>query len=433
MALALLTKDLLINLLFLVIMCIIANISIGFLENKTKYKILFHSMIGGIAIFGCITFGVQVNADVIFDLRQIPFIIVGLMEGPIVALILLVFTVLSRSIFGGDGIYATIIVYSLLTMFVIKLSPRYLTGRFIHKLIISIFLSLFSSIVMISSLRYLGYSIWKSGELWMSYIFIPAFGMILLQIITEGIRRYFLLRNEIFKAEKIQMISNLAASFGHEVRNPICVSKGFLQLLSEDGISIQKKKEYVQTALLELDRAEKIIYNYLTFAKPQLEDQEFLNLKDEIKQAIEIVLPMANMSNVIVKTVQTPHTFQECTIEGERNRLHQCLLNLLKNAIEAMPNGGTLIVEILNNEKFICLQISDTGVGMTKDQIQRLGEPYYSLKEKGTGLGMMVVYSIIKAMKGSIKVQSEMGKGTTFTINFPKQILPTDDYKKYAS
>lgn len=431
---ALFTKDLLINLLFLVIMSLIANISIGFLEEKLKLKRTIHTFIAGLAIIGCISFGIQVDSEVIFDLRQIPFIIVGLMEGSFVTLFLLGFTIVVRSFFGGEGIFATVIVYSLLTFLVIETREMYIKGSFFWKFAISLFLSIFSSIVMIISLHSLGYTtVWNVREITVSYILIPAFGMILILLITEGIHRYFHLRKEIFKAEKIQVISNLAASFGHEVRNPICVSKGFLQLLLEDGVSREKKKEYVQTALIELDRAEKIIYNYLTFAKPEFKNKEPLCLQKEIKQAVEMVLPMANMSNVLVHFDYSPSLVNHCLISGERNRLHQCLLNLLKNAIEAMPNGGDLCVDISVDNHSIGIIISDSGVGMTKTQIQRLGEPYFSLKEKGTGLGMMVVFSIVKSMGGTIKVKSEMGKGTTFKLLFPKIMPPNGESIKIIS
>jgi two-component system, sporulation sensor kinase B len=107
-------------------------------------------------------------------------------------------------------------------------------------------------------------------------------------------------------------------------------------------------------------------------------------------------------------------------IKGDRQRFRQCFINILKNAVEAMPNGGQLYIETHYSQDYVTICIRDTGIGMTSEQLERLGEPYYSTKGKnGTGLGMMVVYSIVRAMHGFIKVESELDAGTTFYIKFP--------------
>ena len=103
----------------------------------------------------------------------------------------------------------------------------------------------------------------------------------------------------------------------------------------------------------------------------------------------------------------------------QNEKLNQCLLNIFKNCIEAMPTGGDLILTLVPDHKHIQLYIKDTGVGMDQEQIKRLGSPFYSTKEKGTGLGMMVVFSVIQAMDGKIDIISEKGTGTTFLLTFP--------------
>jgi two-component system sporulation sensor kinase B len=231
--------------------------------------------------------------------------------------------------------------------------------------------------------------------------------------------RYNMLKNELFKAEKAQVVSHLAASFGHEVRNPMTVSRGFLQLLLEEDVSFEKRIEYAGTALKELDHAENIIRSYLTFAKPQFKKKEIFDLREEMKEFINIILPLANMNNVHIDLIEQPDSNDRWNLEGERKLLHQCLLNICKNAIEAMPKGGSLKLELFSSKTFIGIHITDTGNGMTKEQITHLGEPYFSTKEKGTGLGMMVVYSIVKSMQGKIEITSETGKGTTITLSFP--------------
>lgn len=127
--------------------------------------------------------------------------------------------------------------------------------------------------------------------------------------------------------------------------------------------------------------------------------------------------PYALMQNV---TITKDISILEGSILGNKKQLHQSLINLAKNAIEAMQNGGKLEFKLKKeNNKFV-IQLIDSGIGMTSEQIARLGVPFFTNKEKGTGLGTMVAFSIIKAMKGDIEVESKINEGTTFTITIPE-------------
>ncbi|UQX56761.1 HAMP domain-containing histidine kinase [Cytobacillus pseudoceanisediminis] len=166
----------------------------------------------------------------------------------------------------------------------------------------------------------------------------------------------------------------------------------------------------------ELESAEQVIQNYLTFSKPSLDKIEEINVKKELMQVMNILKPTANQNSVEINA----HFALLGSIKGDRQKFHQCFLNVIKNSIEAMPRGGQLYIETHYSSSQITIEIKDTGVGMTSDQLQRLGEPYYSTKgSKGTGLGMMVVFSIVRAMDGNVRVKSEVGKGTVFRFTFP--------------
>jgi len=121
-----------------------------------------------------------------------------------------------------------------------------------------------------------------------------------------------------------------------------------------------------------------------------------------------------------MNTIHITKDFSTATIVGNKQHFQQCFLNLIKNGIEAMPNGGTLnIASSISNNKVI-IRIEDSGIGMSQEQINRFGEPYFSTKTKGTGLGTMVAVKIIETMHGSLKIRSIVSKGTTLTITFPK-------------
>ncbi len=218
------------------------------------------------------------------------------------------------------------------------------------------------------------------------------------------------------KSEKLEIVSHLAASISHEVRNPLTAAKGFMQMFYED-LTEDSKKQLWDIAIQELDRAAEIINDYLMFAKPAIEHKEMINIWHELKHAVTIVTPLANMNTV---QIHLPLRNDEAGfVLGDRQKLQQCLINVLKNGIEAMPNGGELQVLLHHDHSDLQIDIHDSGKGMTQEQIDRLGEPYFTTKEKGTGLGMMVSFSIVKGMNGSINVTSEPQKGTCFSIKFP--------------
>ena len=240
--------------------------------------------------------------------------------------------------------------------------------------------------------------------------------MLIANLILEVILTNFHVLQNLLKTEKLQTVSHLAASISHEVRNPLTASRGFIQMLSED-ISTSTRKQYVEIALQELDRATEVINDYLTFAKPTLETNETINITKEIQHAINVIMPLANMNAIEIYRSLLPgdHYF----VKGEAKKFQQCLINILKNGIESMPNNKHLRINQTFYKNVVQIKICDEGTGMTQEQINRLGEPYFSTKEKGTGLGLMVSYSIIKAMGGSIDVTSEQGKGTCFSLRLP--------------
>ncbi|PLT34128.1 sensor histidine kinase [Bacillus sp. V5-8f] len=223
------------------------------------------------------------------------------------------------------------------------------------------------------------------------------------------------LAKEMRKLEKLKTVSEIAASISHEVRNPLTVIKGFLQLLKERDHTEEDKLLYLKISLDELERAEHIITDYLTFAKPSLENVTLLDLAEELDHVLTVVIPYANMNNVYIEVSGEESLY----ISGEAEKLHQCLINVIKNGIEAMPEGGQLSVSLKKAGSNACLSITDSGTGMSEEQLERLGTPFYTTKDKGTGLGTMVVYSIVKAMGGEIKVKSDENKGTSFNIVLP--------------
>lgn len=229
--------------------------------------------------------------------------------------------------------------------------------------------------------------------------------------------------NELQRSEKIEMISQLAASVAHEVRNPLQVTRGFLQLLRERTV-YEKDKKYILLAVNELDRASNIITDFLTFAKPGIELHTRLNLSEEIQLIKAIILPLVTIQGGVLNISIEDDLF----IRGNSSKFKQAIINIIKNSIEALGDNGKIMIHTMKtpDNKQVVLCIEDNGEGIEPEDLKHLGEPYYSKKTKGTGLGLMVTYRIIEAMCGEITYQSQIGIGTQVKIVFPIAVENAD-------
>ncbi|SDN24949.1 ATP-binding protein [Bacillus sp. OK048] len=217
----------------------------------------------------------------------------------------------------------------------------------------------------------------------------------------------------LLQSEKLSIVGELAAGVAHEIRNPLTTIKGFVQLYKwENGA-----EEINDLILSELGRIETITSEMLTLGKPQAVQLHRTNLRELVKNTLELLSPQAHMVNIQFKLIVEESSF---FITGEKNQLKQVLLNVLKNAIEAMPEGGDIHINLQKGAEAECvLSIKDEGSGIPEELLPRLGEPFYSLKEKGTGLGLMICNKIIKQHHGTITYQSKAQQGTLVEIRLP--------------
>lgn len=355
------------------------------------------------------------NDMIRYDLRQIPLIVGGLYLGPGAAVILYAVLISFRAYFGVDtGFWLAILIHGAQTMAIVYLHNWFIKQGSNKKVLIVAILSLVSSIGLMIFLYLLDYTLgWQE---WGIYIIGCSFVAGITTAIIETEKVNFFLKERALGIVKMETISQMSASISHEVRNPLTSVKGFLQLLGERGFSEQKRSEFVGIAIQELERAERIISDFLTLAKPNEKCYERVELSNELAHIVKVFEPMTNMASIIVKT----DIEEGINIKGDRYQLHQCIFNLLKNSKEAMPDGGELSILLHRNAGRAAIHIIDTGLGMTEEQIKQYGEPYFSTKgTHGTGLGTMVSTAVIKAHKGTIHVTSQPNKGTTITITLP--------------
>jgi PAS domain S-box-containing protein len=217
------------------------------------------------------------------------------------------------------------------------------------------------------------------------------------------------------KSEKLSLVGELAAGVAHEIRNPLTSIKGFIQLFQQ-GI---RKEEYFHVILKEFNRIEDIIKEFLSLAKPQeiqLKPVYIPSLLKEVETLLDSELHLKNLE--FVTEIEPNIPFILC----DANQIKQVLLNLCKNSIEALDKNKNGVIKLhasIENNKQLLIKVIDNGVGISAERLKRLGEPFYSNKEKGTGLGLMICFRIIKEHNGTIIFNSAKNQGTTVNIRLP--------------
>ncbi|MEH7086561.1 ATP-binding protein [Neobacillus drentensis] len=380
-----------------------------FIETK-RQKLIF-SFLAMITLVLCMSFPIYSDVNERNDLRFVALMI-GIFygDGYATGIVLTIILLLYRWYFGGTGFYSTVYeILFLLPMFFLAY-PRFVqqdrAGRMKLTWRITLGMSLIFILVDLQDMEFF------STLQEVLTICVATFVTIFL---IETLRENSQLHMDAQQAEKYKILGELASSFAHEIRNPMQTNRGFLQLLLQSPIS-ETYKGYVQVCIEEVDRANAVITEYLSLAKPEADMKESVDVCETIQTVVNILYSYALERKVSID-VRLPE--QECVILGHPQKVKQAFLNIIKNGIEAIHQGGAVSILMKQESQQVVIQIQDEGVGMNEDEVKRLGQPFYSLKEKGTGIGLMVSYRIIDSLHGKIIVQSQKGNGTTFTIRFP--------------
>lgn len=222
------------------------------------------------------------------------------------------------------------------------------------------------------------------------------------------------LRRELDRMDRLSIVGEMAASITHEIRNPMAVVRGYVQLLQERSDTMQA--EYFRIIIEELDRTNKIITDFLALAQNKKEQQ----LSYSLNQVIQKLLPLLQAdANLRGQTLEVELSNDLPTFQINESEMKQLLLNISRNGMEAMQQGGQLSISTTYVHSHIILSISDTGSGIPDELKHKIFEPFYSSKSMGTGLGLPLCANIVQRHNGKINVLDNRGKGTVFQIVFP--------------
>lgn len=226
-----------------------------------------------------------------------------------------------------------------------------------------------------------------------------------------------LFNRQMEKAEHLASIGELAAGLAHEIKNPIAGMKGALEIINQKTDESDPKKEIFTEILLQIDKIDHIIQDLLSYAKPKEMRKKLVNPNQCIENAIKLAKPQLKDKDIHIDFQGIKNEAQACLDE---DKIQEVILNLILNSIYAIEKKGEISIKLdEKNESVLKITLKDNGVGIKKENLFQIFNPFFTTKTRGTGLGLSICKKIINAHQGSIHVESEEKKGTTFTIELP--------------
>jgi signal transduction histidine kinase len=225
------------------------------------------------------------------------------------------------------------------------------------------------------------------------------------------------LQDQLIQAEKLASLGTLVSGMAHEINNPVQGILGMAEIIAEEDDQA-KVKEYATDIVGYAKHVATVVGGFVSYARPASRDAEVeIDLSERLLEAVKMVRLNPQFGDVEVVT-----QFQTVPrLRGRQSEIDQVFVNLIYNAVQAMGGAGRLTLATRRLDGVMNIMISDTGCGIPKTLLNRIFDPFFTTKDpgKGTGLGLSIVYTIVSRYAGTIRVESEEGKGTTFTIQFP--------------
>jgi two-component system, sporulation sensor kinase B len=381
------------------------DVALGF-----KQKFVF-GIITGVAALACMAYPIETLGDSYFDLRNVPIMIVTLYVGWVPGAICSLFIMIARFSMGGEfvwlGIILTLLAFLVAVIFQ-KLfdedKRRWVSGMYIAGIYTLFYILFISTFLDFLSVQF--YFIY-----FVSYL-IAFFSCIFL---IERLVKINLQLKETVYLDKLAVAGQMAAAIAHEVRNPMTTIRGMIQFLG-GSTTDEKLREYSPLLIEELDRTNKIITDYLSMVKPDVPKLEEVVLESALADVVSLTAPYGAIYNVEI----TCGEFSPYSVFVDEMKLKQGLINIIKNGIEAVSESGLIHLSIDSvSKKHITIAIEDNGKGMTKEELDQIGLPFYTTKAKGTGLGMMVTFKLFQDMGGKLKYESAIDIGTRVLLTLP--------------
>ncbi|MCR4431272.1 MAG: ATP-binding protein [Tepidanaerobacteraceae bacterium] len=224
------------------------------------------------------------------------------------------------------------------------------------------------------------------------------------------------LHKNVSKLKDLNTVEELAASAVHEIKNPIFSIRGFLRLLENSLTQDDKRREYTRIMIAELDRLSKLADDFLMLTKSQGKKGDYVFADRILMEVLKFFEPRFDLIGISCH-FETGDEIAPVYIDADQ--LKQVFINIIQNAIDAMPAGGNIYVGVYSKNKDVIIEIKDEGSGIKKEDEGNIFKPFFTTKENGTGLGLFISKRIIRSYRGTIEFKSEEGHGATFIIKIP--------------
>jgi two-component system sensor histidine kinase HydH len=242
-----------------------------------------------------------------------------------------------------------------------------------------------------------------------------------LMYIIKDLTQLKKLQDEVLRKDKLSIIGNLAAGVAHEVRNPLSSIKGYALHFRDMFPEHSENREAAQILINETERMNRTVTELLEISRPSDIKPQITDIRIILQNTLKLVRADSEAGPKIDITLDVSENISTVFIDPDR--FQQVLMNVFLNSIQAMPEGGQLLISVYPQNSDIVLVISDTGIGLSKETRKRIFDPYFSTKTTGTGLGLAIVQKIVEAHRGRIVVESEEGTGTSIIITIPYKSL----------
>jgi len=223
-------------------------------------------------------------------------------------------------------------------------------------------------------------------------------------------------RTQMSRAEHLATLGELATGLAHEIRNPLAGIAGVIDIIGRDLPASSPARAMVKDVRLEINQINRILTDLLETARPHPPQMMRSNLNTTVEHAVMLARQQVLSQPIKIEFQQAPDLAE---VEHDSDQIHQVVLNLLLNAVQAIDGPGTVTVQIGSRQDCAVITVTDTGRGMTDQQIAQIFRPFFTTRSNGTGLGLSLVHRIVEEHQGHIEVKSELGNGSTFEVLLP--------------
>lgn len=223
------------------------------------------------------------------------------------------------------------------------------------------------------------------------------------------------IEEQLRRADRLSALGELSAGMAHEIRNPLGSIRGTAEIL-QDGIDPSDKRyEFTRILIKEVDRLNRVVEDFLRFARPAPVERGRFDVNEALREVLTLTRQPALKNGVRMELAAGMLP----PLPGDREQLKQAFLNMVLNALQAMPGGGALTISTDLVDDQLRIRFADTGQGIPAENLERIFNPFFTTRQEGTGLGLAITHRIIQGHGGRIEAQSQLGKGTTFTVILP--------------